>query len=144
MGQIKWVSGLVMVIIFSIAVLSYALNFADVNNAPVGLRNDSAFSDLQSALINEAGPSSKNISNASQAFFNSSIEAGSETFVTGGTFKAVGKTFKEVIPSIFTVISKYLFGGNTTFAVILTFIAILFAIIAILYIVKTWKGGNPD
>lgn len=144
MGQIQFVTSLVLISLFVFALGTFAVNFAEENSASVSLADDKAFNQVKG--INGTIETFYDETNGSStSFFKSSVEAGSETTATGGQFKvgpgnALTAT-KNAIDSAFGSI----FGEDKgNFGVFFTALVAILTSVLFLYIWKTWKGGTPD
>jgi len=143
MGEIKFIAGILLTIVFTIAIISYVINFANDNNAPVSLASDPEFSSLSSDLKGDVQTFREQTNSSSQAFSESSIEAGSDTLQSPGVFLTI-ISLPKMIYSILSLGFSQVFGNDVAFGVVFTALATFISIVAILYIWKTWKGGNPD
>jgi len=145
MGEIKFIAGLVMFALFSIAITTYAISFANDNNAAVDLGNDSKFVNLNTQIKeNVTKFSITDVNDSSTAFFTSTIEAGDETMGGGGAFKVGLSSVLGSVSSLMSVTKTYLFGGSNLFGIFLAAISGLLLYTGIRYVYKTWVGKNPD
>ncbi len=144
MGEIKLVTSLVLIAVFSIAMVSYVANFAADNNAAISLSDDPEFLALNSDLSGEVSNFNTNANASSQAFFESEITEGDETTRTGGQFKVGIVSLTSALTLVLDIIFSKIFGNDVGFAVLLTAFLSLLGYIAFRYIWKTWKGGQPD
>jgi len=147
MGQIKFMTSLLMIGIFSVAIISFMVGFATDNSSVVSLADDPDFVGFSSTANTELGDDLYEKTNiASGQYQNSSIDLGSETTRTGQVFKDGGfqetySTFKGMID----VVNKKVFGGKgSPFGFVLTAFVGFLAIIFVMLSWKTWKGGNPE
>lgn len=145
MGEIKFMTGLTMTILFAIAISAYAFSFASDNDAVVTLESDDQFVDLKTDLEGNASYFLiQDINDSSNAFYKSTIESGDDTMGGGGAFKVGLGTLVTTINSILGLTKKYLFGGSNAFGLFLGAISGLLIYTGIRYIYKTWVGKNPD
>jgi hypothetical protein len=147
MGQIQFVGSLLLIALFSIAVVNFGIGFGNDNNAAVKLSDDVQLSgfvgNVESDIV-----TFKSDTNASQkALFDSTIASGDETTTTGGQFKGGISGILSSIKNIITLGYNKIFGseqGTGAFGIVLTgFISFLVFIMG-MYIWKTWAGKNPD
>lgn len=146
MGQLKLIGSLLLVALFTIAIVNYAVNFNSDNNTAINLSKDSDLVNLQQDLQSNMVTLKSQATGASGATYNSTIESGDETSVTGGIFKAVTMPF-QAVKSIINILRKNLFGseqGAGGFGIVLTVLGSFLLITTIFYIWKTWAGKNPD
>ena len=145
MGQIKFIAGIMLFGLFSIAVVSYAIGFANDNDAAISLEDDLDMSSLDTTLKSKFGDMSVNINESSTSFAQSDIDLGLETTKTGGFLKSLLSTTITPITTTFSVINNKIFGGKgSEFGVILTALTTFLVIVGGLYVWKSWKGGMPD
>ncbi len=146
MGQIKFLTSLVMITVFVIAVVSYGIGFATDNAVAVSLSNNSDFSGLGSDLTDISATGFSEFNASDVGFAESEISAGSESFRTGGVLKEFGKN--STVTGVYRVLSAVqntIFGGREGgFGVVFNSLIFVLGIISALYIYKTWRGGNPD
>lgn len=143
MGQIKLLATFMMTIVFAIAIMNYAINFATDNNTAISLSEDARLNSttLESDLITYK----TSMNSTSGNFEKMTIEPGDETSTTGGVFKAMKGIFSS-IKTILGMGNNVIFGGEQGISgpgIALTALGTFLVSISILYIWKTWKG-NPD
>ena len=144
MGEIKFITGLVMIALFSVAIISYAFGFASDNNAPINLENESKFTTINQETKDDVTKFSVADANSSSiTFFKSSLESGDEAMSSGAAFK-LGISLISTVKTILSATKTYIFGGSNTFGIFLSAISGLLLFIGIRYIYKTWVGKNPD
>ena len=143
MGQIKFIASIFMIVLFTIAIVSYVSNFGDDNSAVVNLRNESRLSD--SALQSDLDTFRLTVNSTSKAFSESTIEAGDENIKTGGVFKTVN-TMYDSVKRILGMGSSVIFGNEQGAGpgIVITALGTFLVILAILYAWKTWAGKTPD
>jgi hypothetical protein len=144
MGEIKFIAGFVMIILFSIAIVSYVVNFANDNEVAIDLSDDPEFSGLASQLEGNVTQFNVDANSSSKSFYDSEITEGDETTRTGGQFKVGLATVFTTMSLIFNLIFAKIFGNDIGFGVLFTAITGLLIFVGIRLIWKTWKGGNPD
>lgn len=142
MGYIKLLGGFLLVMIFSIAIVSYVVFYTNDNASSVNLDQD--FNDFNSDLqangtlyYNEVNTSSDNI-------FKSTVSEGSQTTVSGQGLKGGISTLYTSVSSIFDLISSKIFGGDPRFTIFLTMIGAFILFVMAVYFIKMWIGANPD
>ena len=133
MGLIKILVSFGMIILFTVAILSFVIDLSD----------DESLSSLKTNL---EGSSNTLIikANESKTFLQEAkIKTGDENVEEGGQFKSNPYSMFELIKGIFVVGNDKIFGGGS-FTIATTILGVLLSIIIGLYIWKTWKGGSPD
>jgi len=145
MGEIKFIAGLVMFALFSIAITSYVIDFGKDNNVVIDLSTEDSFTTFQSNTEEDITSFSvADVNDSSTAFFTSTLEAGDETMGGGGAFKVGMGTMLNSVKSMSSLTKTYLFGGSNAFGIFLVAISGLLVYTGIRYIYKTWVGKNPD
>lgn len=146
MGEIKFIGGLLLIALFSIAIITYVSNFGDDNNAVVNLADEEDFETLNANINSNAETFAiVDTNSSSESFFESTLESGDDVMTSGGAFKNFGfRSLLSSITSIGNLARTYLFGGNTAFGIFITAISGILVYTGIRYIYKTWVGKNPD
>lgn len=141
MGEIKFVGALLMTALFSIAMMSFAINFADENNASYSLEEDfnSTLQNSQGSLTVFHG----NVSESSDAFATSELGI-IDAFKTGGVFKKGGVSAIASTKNMLKEGYIKLFGTNNNFAIFLNTLFAFLSFVLIRYVYKSWVGRNPD
>ena len=146
MGEIKYIVGLTMIALFSIAIIAYVIGFGNDNSADINLADAEGFTNMNNHIKNNLTKFSKvDVNSSSNTFFPSDIEAGDDVMNSGYSFKIGLMSLVGAVGSIFSLAGLYLFGGSSsTFSIFLTTLYSLLIFIGIRYIYKSWVGKNPD
>jgi hypothetical protein len=108
---------------------------------------DSGFAEGINTSIATEAQSGFMVANATgESFEESSIAEDSEsgTLVTGSQFKEAPKSSLRSVYDFLRKGQRAIFGEDSGFNSIFTILVTLIGTISVLYIWKTWKGGNPD
>lgn len=144
MGQIGLTVSITCIVLFTIAILGFGINFAENNDAPINIANDEVMGNLYSDANSNLSQLKEDSNSTYTSIVKSTVDSGSSTFKSAGSLEI---TFANLLPTFYNVLkASYvrIFGVDSDFGVFLwTFIALI-GIIAILYIIKTFLGGNPD
>ena len=145
MGQIRFITSLVMISLFAIAIVSYAVGFASDNDSTVTIAGDELAS-LNTDIKAQQQQAFLEYNSSSDSFMKSSIKSGDEVFESGGAFKSMGQnsTVKGVYNILNIAENKLLGGKDGGFGVFINSFIFLLGFIFIAYIYKTWVGKNPD
>ena len=144
MGEIKFVGALIMISLFAIALVGYAIGFANDNDAPINLNTDTAYNDFNTNAQGNLS-SFRTESNASaNAFGQTNIEGTDSTTVTGGEFKVGMGSLLLGMGSVVTLMKGKLFGNSPAFSIVLTALVAFLGYMFVRFVWKTWKGGNPE
>ena len=144
MGQIQWTISLVLIGLFSIAIIGFALNFALDNNAAVKISNDPEISGLYSDSVSGIEGFNDGSSDSYASIINSSIEAEGTTTQSVGQFAITPANVVGVTTNILRVGYRKIFGSGEGFGLFITTFLGLIVFITGLLLWKTWAGRNPD
>ena len=144
MGQIKFITSMMLITLFTIAIVSYAINFGDDNDAVIKLGDDSGFSSLKSSLDSDVLTYTTTTNSSATSIFQNKIESQEVTTTTGNTIQQIGSLFNSFKTILGTITNKLLGGKGSEFGIIMTGFIALMSIIGILLAWKTWIGRNPD
>ncbi|MBU1235144.1 MAG: hypothetical protein KKC77_19825 [Proteobacteria bacterium] len=144
MGQNQFIIAVALSVMFSIAFLSFATNFATEQDAVISIANDGEMSGLVTYADADAISFTDGVNDSEVSFSQSSIEETSQsgTLVTGSAFKTLGPV--GTLKNIVSVGYVKIFGGDSGFNSILYLLMGTILTIGIFLMWKTWKGGNPD
>ena len=143
MGEIKFVTSLVLISLFTIAILSYVINFGCDNNSEVRLTDDAEFNSSLNSIKSEVTTFKSQTNSSSKGFFESEIAEGSDTTKTGGAFKVGLGTMLDSLNVVSSVVFSKIFGNDIAFGIFLTAFSALMVYIGFRYILQTWLGRSP-
>lgn len=144
MGQIQWTTSLVMIALFSIAIIGFAINFADDNNAPIDIADDAEINSLYEDNKGELEELETGSEETYESIVESSIEEGGQTTATGGSFAITPPSIISATKNVLLVGYVKIFGSGDGFGVFITTFLSMIAFITGLLIWKTWAGRIPD
>ena len=140
-GQIEFTVSLVCIALFVVAILSFAVGFANDNDAAVNLADDSEMTSLRSGTSADASEFNKDSESTYKSIIDTTIEPGSDVIQSSGPFAITPTNVIGITKNVISVGYKKIFGSGSGFSVFLvTFLGLLVFIIALL-IWKTWKGS---
>lgn len=143
MGQIQYTTALVMIGLFTVAIIGFAVNFASDNSAPISISDDPELINLQTTTEGNISDFREDSQSTYQSIVESSIESG-DTTPSGGQFAITPISAVPVAKNIIKVGYIKIFGSGSGFGIFLTaFLSIIVFTIG-MYIWKTWGGRNPD
>lgn len=144
MGLIKFLGGMMMVMLFAFAIISYTVGYGNDNEVAINIADDDELSALQTNLENNAGDFLININSSLESFSKSELGTGDEIDRKGGQFKSQTRSPYDATKNIINVGFVKIFGSDTEFGVVLTTFLTFLGAVSLLYIVKAWVGKNPD
>ena len=144
MGQIQWTISLVMVALFSIAVLGYAINFAIDNDSPVDISDNPRLSAVYSNTSSNLSTFRGEAQSSYISILNTTIPAGSQTAQSSGPFAITFSNMIGVVTNILSVGYTEIFGSGSGFGIFLFSLLGLIVLITALSLWKTLAGRTPD
>lgn len=144
MGQIQWTVSLIMIGLFAIAIISFAIGFANDNNSAIDISSDSQIMALSSNLTNGVSLFQSQSENTYASIINSTIAPGSTTTTGSGQYAITSTSSIGVTKNILLIGYTKIFGSNNGFSIFITTFLGILVVITILYVVKTWRAGIPD
>lgn len=142
MGQIKFLSSLLLFSLFVLAVVNFSFDFSSLNDSNTSLEQSGYYQNNlginQSLIYFQEGADSKQSS-----FYQSIIAEGSDNLQSGGVFEttsyAINSTKNSIIAGQGAVT-----GGDQRFNIFFGVILGMIGIMAFLYVWKTWKSGDVE
>ncbi|GIW67814.1 MAG: hypothetical protein KatS3mg096_709 [Candidatus Parcubacteria bacterium] len=143
MGQIQITIGIVMLLLFSVALIGFLINFSNDNNPAVSITQDQEIIDLYSKQIGNSSELKTTSESTYESIIKSNIEQGSQTVPSTGAFSPTPPTLFNILENIFSTINTKIFGGKPEFQIFTgVFISLIIFVIG-LYLYKTLRGF-PD
>ena len=140
--QITLTVSLVMIVLFVIAIIGFAVGFGNDNNAYVNIADDPEISSFYSSAKGDLSDFKTDSEETYSSILQTTIEPGSNVAQSSGSFAITAGNVFGVIKNIVYLPYEKIFGSGKGFGVfITTFIGILVFIIGLL-IYKTLRG-NP-
>lgn len=143
MGQIQLTTALIMIGLFSVAIIGFAVNFAEDNNAPVNLTTMPEITTLYSQSETNLSSFNANASSQYQSILETTIAPASGSAQSTGPFEITWKNVYSLVKNIMDVGYTKIFGTDSGFEVFLITFEGLILFMAGLFIYKTLRG-MPD
>lgn len=143
MGQIQYTVLLIMIGLFSVAIISFAVNFADDNNAPISISDDPEIMNLQTKVEGNLSSFRSGSQSTYQSIVESSIDDG-ETTPSGGQFAITPTSAVPIAKNIIKVGYIKIFGTGSGFGIFVTAFLSIIVFTMAMYLWKTWVGRTPD
>lgn len=145
MGLKQYSASLLMLGLFSIAILSYAISYANDNDSIVNLNEDDRMNKLQQNLTGNFQVYESDSDDSFQTYIKSKIKSGDENTEGGGQFKTSPIALLTSTQKIMQVGQEEIFGTeeDSGFGIIFTALGGFMLVILGFYGWKAWKG-NPD
>lgn len=142
MGQIQYTIALVMIGLFTVAVIGFGINFASDNNAAISLADDPEISILKTDSETNLTSFRSGSASTYQSIVESSIEEG-ETTPSGGQFAITPTNTISTAKNILKVGYIKIFGTGTGFGVFISSLIGIIGFVFGLLLWKTWAGRTP-
>ena len=144
MGQIKLMSSIIFIGLFCVALLSFAVNFANDNNSNYSLSENSEMISISDNIrLNVTQTVKEDFNRSSEAFSGSTLTGDDDETTGGGQFKVGIFSSTGMLTSAMTAAFSTIFGKDNGFGIFISaflgFIVYIFG----LYAIKSWRG-NPD
>ncbi len=143
MGQKDFVISIMVIGLFAIAIISFAIQFGIDNDSAVKITDDPDINNLK--IVTQSNVSNMRTSSEESytSIVKSSIEQG-ENIESGGTFAL---TITNAIPTFYGILNVgflKIFGTGGGFAIFLTGFITIIGFLGFMYFSKMWLGRNPD
>jgi len=143
MGQIQFTTSLVLIGLFTVAIIGFAINFAEDNNSPISLSDDPELSSLYTRTTDDVSEFSEDAENTYSSIIDTTIAPESGSAQSTGPFAITPLNILGIVKNIIEVGYLKIFGTGKGFGIFLTTFLGLLGFIIALYIYKTLRG-NPD
>lgn len=143
MGQINLTISLVMIGLFTIAIIGFAINFASDNNAPIDISDDSAISGLYTSTKTNISNFGSESNSTYKSILETTIAPGSGSAQSIAPFAITPSNAIFVVKNILTVGYVKIFGTNEGFNIFFTTLISVIVFMFGLFLYKTLRGF-PD
>lgn len=143
MGQIQLTISLVMIGLFTIAILGFGLYFAHDNGAPINIANDSSMTSLYTRSAGNVSSFSSGAESQYQSIVETTIEPESGVAPSTGPFAITPVSALGAVQNIMRVGYTRIFGAESGFNVFLVAFTAIILFLLGLYLYKTLRG-LPD
>lgn len=142
MGEINFTNGLILSVLFSIAVIAFVIGFAADNDSEVVV--DSDFNTLRGEYSGNLSGFRSAVDSASETFNKDNVQEATDTATSGGQFKVTASSALSTVSSTFGLAKKKLFGDDVAFGFLFTTAIAVITLMFVRYQYKTWFGKDPD
>ncbi len=141
-SQISLTISLIFAALFSVAIIGFAVNFANDNNAAVSITDDPEISTFYSDTRTDLS-SVKSASEGTYAsIIDTTVEPGSDVIQSAGPFAVSVKDVVGIGKNIISIPRKKIFGDGSQFGIFFTIFGAAILFLFGLYLYKTLRG-NP-
>ena len=133
---------LIMIGVFTIAIIGFAIGFANDNNAAVSVADDADLMDVNTNVKANLDQYQSDTEDTYSSIVDTTVEPGSDVLRSPGSFTITWANAFSTAKNMITLGFRTIFGSGSNFNFFLFsfFSTILF--LAALYVIKTWRG-NP-
>jgi hypothetical protein len=143
MSFLKYTVSLMMIAIFSIALITFAINFAVDNDAAVSIGSDEQFAAVKTNSSSNVNEFYSGSATAYDAYQQSTV-ASTATASEGGTqFKVTPTTSLAMAKNSLSAGWYKIFGSDSGFGVVLTALIAMLTFIMAALAYQAWVGRNP-
>lgn len=141
-GQINLTLSIVMIALFSIAIIGFCVGFANDNDAYMSVADDPNVSSLQTNLKVGTDTFKDDSSGTVTSLLESTVEPGSDVIQSTGPFAITASNLMGTLTNVVFLPYHTIFGTGVGFGIFFTTLGVFISFMFILFIIKTWKG-NP-
>lgn len=142
MGLSNTAIGFGMIMIFGLAIVSFAIGFGTDNPTGTGVDKDTDYGNLRNSISGDVQSFENEVGASTGALANSTIKSGDTATETGQQFKVSVGSSLNTTKSIFRTSYSKVFGSDTGFGYVLTVVIGLIVLIVGFQILSAWRGGN--
>jgi len=137
------VTTIVMIVLFTIAIIGFSLGFASDNNAAISIADDSSgLEDLDADLRASASSLEENSEETHSLMKDTTIEPGSDVIKSPSVFILTFPALIDSLENIFKVGFGTIFGFGGVFGIFFTVMMAMIGILLVWYVYKAIRG-NP-
>jgi len=140
----QWIISLMVIGLFAIAILSFAIGFANDNSSSINIANDPQINTLKIQTIGNVTSFEGESESTYASIINSTIAAGSTTTTGSGQYAITAGSSVGAARNILLIGYQKIFGTGSGFGIFITTFLGIIGFITILYVVKLWRAGLPD
>lgn len=141
-SQIRLTTSIVMIILFAVAIIGFAVGFANDNNSVVDISDDPELMDFNTNAKANMSNYKTDSENTYNSILDTTIEPGSDVAQSTGPFSITTRGLIRVSENIIYLPYRKIFGSGSGFGIFFTTFIALLLFIAGLLIYKTLRG-NP-
>jgi len=143
MGQLKLFTALSMMVMFTIALVTFVSLFGADNDSTVLLSQDEAYDSINSDLTTGIQDFQDDSETSLNTLISTTQDQGDQSATSGGQFKVGILTIVGSTTTVLMAGFKTIFGEDTAFGIFLTGLLAIIGVMFSLYAWKSWRG-NPD
>jgi len=130
-----------MIAMFSIAIIGFAVGFANDTGAAISISDDPEMDAFDSMTRGNMSQFTDEAQDTYQSIAESTVESGSDVIKSSGSFTVTKKSMFNTAYNIIKVGNKKIFGEGSTFLIFFEVFMWIIGFLFALYIIKTWRGS---
>lgn len=143
MGQIKFIISLMMIAMFTVALIGFGVNMAADNNSAMSLSDDPMLMDFNNTIKGNISSIRQTTEESYTSIVSSSVDQ-TDTIKSGGVIALTITNIVPVVNNILTLGYKKIFGAGNAFGIFLTGLVTIIIFLGFMFFIKTWLGRDPD
>ena len=141
-SYIALTASLIMIALFSVAIISFCVSFASDNDAAVDITDDPELSALSTETSSGVSDFKDDSEGTYSSILGTTVEPGSDVIQSAGPFAITSGNVIDITKNIIYLPYKKIFGSGSGFGIFFTTFMAFLGIIVILLIYKALRG-NP-
>jgi len=134
---------IVMIVLFSIAIIGFSIGFANDTNADLSVSDSSDVSSVYIGGKSGMAQTKQDVEDTHQSILDTTVEPGSDVVPSAAPFAITIGGLTGALKNVISLPVKYIFGGyGSPFGIFFTTLMLIVGFFFALYIYKTLKG-NP-
>jgi len=140
-STITMTTSIVMIILFTIAIIGFSIGFANDNDSDIRIDDDSDINSIYGDSQDGLATYRNDTNSTYNSIIDTKVEAGSDVIKSPAVFTLTWKSLLTTFGAILNVIFVVVLGGNATFAIFTTALMGLLGFMYALYVIKAWRGS---
>ncbi len=136
------ITSITMILLFTIAILGFAITFANDTGAKIRIDQNTNISDMNVFAGSGMQTFKTDTETAYSSIVNTTVQPGSDVIKTPTVFSVSWGNLFSTFKNTLSVGYKIIFGSGGTFGIFLTAFLSVIGILFTLYMIKAWRG-NP-
>ena len=142
-SQTELTIGLTMIVLFSIAIFGFAIEFATDNDAVMSVGSDTTVAEAYDLHKGNASTFSSEAEETYTSILDTTIQEGSDSVASAAPFAPTRGSLIGSLKNVMTLPINSIFGGTgSPFGIFFTVLVSVITLLFVLYLIKTWRG-NP-
>jgi len=145
-STIELTISLVMITLFSVAIIGFSIGFATDNDAAMSISSNSELSEFNTNTASDITTFTDDSNNTYSSILQTTVEPGSDVIKSASSFSITWSNVFGFITNLSKIISENIFGAKdgvvNPFGIFISAFLGVLVFMAALFLIKTWRG-NP-